>query len=113
MSGVQLDLHPVGRGTVLDILAAHLLPGAEVWVFGSRATGRARRFSDLDLAGRRLTLDETAALAEAFSESDLPFLVDIADWRAIGDGFRTAIAGQRVLRSEAPGGVGDIAMPRS
>jgi hypothetical protein len=33
-------------------------------------------FSDLDLAidaGRRLTLDEVASLAEAFSESDLPY----------------------------------------
>jgi predicted nucleotidyltransferase len=26
-----------------------LIPGNEVWVFGSRATGRARPFSDLDL----------------------------------------------------------------
>src|SRR5205085_11964920 len=46
---------------VLTILAADLPPDAVVWVFGSRATGRARRYSDLDLAidaGRPLTLDE-------------------------------------------------------
>ena len=57
-------------------------------MFGSRATGRARRYSDLDLAidaGRRLTLDEIAGLAEAFSDSDLPYKVDLADWHNIED----------------------------
>lgn len=99
MSDAALDLAPEHRLRVLDILATHLPKGAVVSAFGSRAKGRARRFSDLDLAvdvGRRLTLDETALLAEAFSDSDLPFRVDIVDWQAIGDGFRKAIAGQRV-----------------
>jgi predicted nucleotidyltransferase len=48
------------RQQVLTILAANLPRDATVWVFGSRATGRARRYSDLDLAidaGRPLTLD--------------------------------------------------------
>ena len=96
----QIDLLPEHRRIALDILNAHLPPGAAVWVFGSRAAGRARRYSDLDLAidaGRRLTLDDTAILREAFSESDLPFRVDIVDWRAIGDDFRHRIAGDRVV----------------
>ena len=79
------------RRLVLRILAAHLPAATQVWVFGSRATGRARRYSDLDLAvdaGRPLTLDETATLAEAFSDSDLPYRVDIVDWRSVDAGFR-------------------------
>jgi type I restriction enzyme S subunit len=96
---VRIDLSPEHRKIVLDLLAKDLPRGAKVWVFGSRATGRARRYSDLDLAidaGRRLTLDETAILREAFEESDLPYRVDIVDWHAIEAGFRKIIAAERV-----------------
>ena len=94
-------LLPNHRRLVRDILAEHLPPEARTWIFGSRATGRAWRYSDLDLAidaGRRLTLDETAILREAFEESDLPYRVDIVDWYAIDDDFRRIIsAGRRPL----------------
>ena len=79
-------------------LAAHLPHGSAAWVFGSRATGRARPYSDLDLlidAGRPLSLDEAAILAEAFSDSDLPYRVDIVDWHAISEHFRQLIAAER------------------
>lgn len=95
---VPIDLPEDHRALVLDILAAHLPQGSAVWVFGSRATGRARRFSDLDLAidaGRRLTLDEIATLVEEFTESDLPYKVDIVDWRGIDRRFRQMIMVER------------------
>jgi predicted nucleotidyltransferase len=97
-----LDLADDHRRIVLAILREHLPAEAVAWVFGSRATGRAHRYSDLDLVvdvGRPLTLDETGKLREAFSSSDLPYRVDIIDWHAIGDGFRSQItATRRVLR---------------
>jgi predicted nucleotidyltransferase len=99
MTGDVVDMVPEHRRLVMEVLRAHLPAGAAVWVFGSRAIGRARRYSDLDLAidaGRCLTLDEVAVLAEAFSDSDLPYRVDIVDWYAIGDGFRQIIANDRV-----------------
>lgn len=95
-----LDMAPGHEHIVLDILDAHLPAGVTVWAFGSRVHGRARRYSDLDLAidaGRRLTIDETAAIREAFDESDLPYRVDILDWRAIGAEFRSLIAAHRRL----------------
>ena len=88
---------------IRDILRAHLPGSARVWVFGSRATGRARRYSDLDLAidaGRRLTLDEASMLREAFEESDLPYRVDIVDWHAIDERFRRLIEAERVTLAE-------------
>ena len=94
----SLDLAPEHRRIVLDIIAEHLPPKTQAWVFGSRATGRARRYSDLDLAldaGRRLTIDETAILREAFDECDLPYRVDIVDWQATDDRFRQLIAAER------------------
>jgi uncharacterized protein len=97
------DLPVDQRRLVLTILAANLPAGTRAWVFGSRATGRARHYSDLDLAvdaGRPLTLDEMARLAEAFSESDLPYRVDLVDWRGIGDRFRQTIAADRLRLEE-------------
>lgn len=102
----RIDLPAEQRGLVLQILRANLPPAVEVWVFGSRATGRARRYSDLDLAidaGRPLTLDEAAKLAETFDESDLPYRVDIVDWRAIDDRFRQIIARECVKLAEGVG----------
>ena len=96
---VRLALSAAQRRVALEVLRAHLPRGAKAWVFGSRATGRANRYSDLDLvidAGRRLSLDETARLSEAFSECDLPYPVDVVDWQAIEDRFRQLIATQRV-----------------
>jgi len=103
----RIDLPAEQRRLVWQILRSNLPPAFKVWVFGSRATGRARRYSDLDLAidaGRPMTLDEAASLAEAFSESDLAYRVDVVDWRAIDDRFRQIIAQERVPLAERVGG---------
>src|SRR5438477_13074259 len=98
-----LDLSAEDRRLVWAILTAHLPATAKIWVFGSRASGRARRYSDLDLAidaGRPLTLDEIAGLAEAFSDSDLPYKVDLADWRNIDGRWQQTIMAERVALTE-------------
>ena len=100
----HIDLSTDQKRLVLDILRAHLPPRAKTWVFGSRVTGRAKRYSDLDLAidaGRRLTLDEIARLAEALSDSDLPYKVDLVDWHEIDDRWRQTIATERIALTEA------------
>jgi uncharacterized protein len=101
---VHIDLPAEHRRLVLNILRANLPQSTKVWVFGSRATGRARRYSDLDLAidaGRPLTLDEIAGLTEAFSDSDLPYKVDLIDWRNIEVRWRETIQAERVALTEA------------
>ncbi len=101
----RLDLLPEHRRLVRDILAGLLPANAKVWAFGSRTTGRAHQYSDLDLAidaERRLSLDELASLREAFSDSDLPFRVDVLDWQAADDRFRALITANRLLLSEGP-----------
>lgn len=108
---LRIDVTPDHKRLVLDILNANLPPSTKVWVFGSRATGRAKRYSDLDLAidaGRRLTLDEMARLSEAFSDSDLPYKVDFIDWRAIDDRWRQTIAIEGVALTEGVAGSSDI-----
>ncbi|MBS0642526.1 MAG: nucleotidyltransferase domain-containing protein [Proteobacteria bacterium] len=84
---------------VRDRLRRYLPAGTRVWVFGSRATGNARRYSDLDLAlqaDQPLDWVVLADLAEAMSTSDLPFKVDLVDLRTVEPAFRRLIEADMV-----------------
>ena len=76
-----------------------VLPGAQVAVSGSRATGRARPFSDLDLLlidPPRLTWAERADLRDAFEASSLPFRVDLVEVAALAEGMRPRVLAEAV-----------------
>lgn len=75
------------------ILQKHV-PHYSVWAFGSRAKWTAKPYSDLDLAiipDKPLSLDVSASLSEDFSESDLPWKVDVVDWATTRESFRKMI----------------------
>jgi len=98
-----LDIAPEERQTVVAILG-RLLPGREVRAFGSRVASTARKTSDLDLAlitERPIPPLLMADLKEAFTESDLPFRVDLVDWSRIGDRFRRIIDDRYIVLQEA------------
>lgn len=89
-----LDMREDHARIVRDVLRAHLPEGARAYVFGSRAHGGARRYSDLDLALewiRPLGLDLLGEIAEALSDSDIPYKVDIIDLSTADPGFRARI----------------------
>ena len=101
----MIDLSPEHIAVVRRILAEHV-PECEVRVFGSRVSGRAQPFSDLDLAlvgSINIAPARLEALKDAFSESDLPFMVDVLDWNAIPESFRKVIAGHCEVLQEAGG----------
>lgn len=89
----QIDITPEERAIVLRILN-EIVPDREVRAFGSRVTGKAKPFSDLDLAimgDKPLSLEIRARLEEAFSESDLPWKVDILDQFSSDQAFQGLI----------------------
>lgn len=89
-----VGLRPEHETIVRDILTKHLPPGVSVRVFGSRAKGTAKPYSDLDLALKgdsRLSMALLADVADAFSDSDLPFRVDVVDWRSTAPAFQAVI----------------------
>lgn len=89
----MIDLQLDHLETVKRILALHV-PQYEVLAFGSRVSGSAKTFSDLDLVvmtDRSLPLHRMARLREALSESNLPIKVDVVDWADTDEGFRTII----------------------
>lgn len=99
MAEPPIQVSPAEWRTVQDILRARI-PGRTVWAFGSRARRTAKPFSDLDLAVRAptpLPADTAAALAEDFSESELPWKVDLVDWSTLSAEFRSVIERDRVV----------------
>jgi type I restriction enzyme S subunit len=97
-----IDIRPDLWVIVRDILHRHV-PEHEVWAFGSRVKGPAKPYSDLDLAvisEQPLPLDVVAKLAEDFSESDLPWRVDVVDWAAASESFRKIIERDKVVLAD-------------
>ena len=95
----KIDISAENWGIVLAILQRHV-PGREIWAFGSRARWTAKPFSDLDLAimgDQALPLATLAALENDFSESDLPFKVDVVDWASTNAAFRRIIDQEHVV----------------
>jgi predicted nucleotidyltransferase len=85
----MLDLSPTQLATVRRILARQV-PGREVRAFGSRVTGRAWRYSDLDLVimgAEPLPALTLARLRADFEDSDLPFRVDVLEERDLPDAW--------------------------
>jgi predicted nucleotidyltransferase len=96
-----IDLRPRDLDCVLRILAAHV-PDREVWAFGSRVSGTAKDFSDLDLVildDEPISTVVLANLHEAFRESDLPFKVDVIDWAVTQEHFRRIIEREYIVLS--------------
>jgi len=89
----MIDLAIAQQEVVKQILATYI-PELEVWVFGSRASGNPKKYSDLDLAvisNAPLPLRTMALLETDFSESDLPIKVDILDWATTSTAFQRII----------------------
>jgi len=95
----SIDVAPEDLQTIIEI-TKRIIPSCKIAAFGSRVTGKARKHSDLDLViltDETLNFDTYAALKTAFSESDLPFKVDVVDWADIDNNFREVIAKQMVM----------------
>ena len=99
----HIDVSPAQWEIVRTILQQHV-PQYAVWAFGSRARWTAKSFSDLDLAiitDQSLDWSVSAALADDFSESDLPFKVDLVDWAATSAAFRKIIERDKVVLQDS------------
>lgn len=97
-----IEIRPDHWKIVQRILQEHV-PDLEVWAFGSRAKWSAKEFSDLDLAiitDEPLPIDTSSALSEAFSESDLPWKVDVVDWSGVSGFRRSVIENSKVVIQE-------------
>lgn len=61
------------------------------FIFGSHASGKNRKFSDLDLGimgPKSLSPKEYLSIKDDLEESDLPYRVDLIDFTKVSDKFR-------------------------
>lgn len=99
VTGIDKDLEWV-RQLVIDGLEGR---PARVYLFGSRATGRARRASDIDVAVWPLAdLPEgtLSAIREALFETTIPYTVDLVDLRETDVAFRARVMAEGVVWHE-------------
>lgn len=101
----MIDLAENHLATIRRIMREYA-PDCEVRAFGSRVTGGARPYSDLDLAiigDAPLGLVSLGLIKEAFEESDLPIRVDVIDWHDTSESFRKIIESDCVPLAESTG----------
>ena len=74
---------------------------SEVYLFGSRVTGKSKKFSDLDVCLKKDISDyDYEILKEKFENSDLPFKIDLVEYKRASDSFKKIIDSESIKFSE-------------
>ena len=81
---------------VLSVLKRNISDvDAKFYVFGSRAKGTNKKYSDIDIAmdlnGKKLDVSILGKILIEFQDSTLPFEVDVVDLNSIDEDFRNLI----------------------
>jgi len=82
------------------ILSKNLPKTCQAWVFGSRAKHQTKFNSDLDLAlSNKEPIDQTiiSKIKDEFTDSDLPYTVDVLDTQSIEPYFQAIIDRYKIL----------------
>ena len=85
-----MENHSVNKA-VKETVSKYLPKGYQVFIFGSRAEGRARRWSDIDvgiLGEKRVPLSVLGLMNEELENSSIPLKVDVVDFSRVSKDFR-------------------------
>lgn len=86
---------------IKNILFKFLDPQKDkVFIFGSRAIGNARKFSDVDIgvkSDKQINLLLLSDIKEAFEESNIPYTIDVVDFSNIAGTFRE-VSMQKIIK---------------
>lgn len=96
---IDLTIDPKHLSMVKEILKQFVFE-KDVWAYGSRVKGTAKKHSDLDLVVFGLDSKNFSNLREAFDESNIPFRVDIMDWNKIPESFQKNITEEYIVIQE-------------
>lgn len=74
-------------------LKKHLTgPKYKAFIFGSRASGKHRKFSDLDIGimgPSKVPASTLIQIQNDLSNSNIPYLTDVVDFSSVTDSFKT------------------------
>ncbi len=99
---MAIDLTVDHQETVVALIQKHL-PNTTAWAYGSRVKWTSRPNSDLDIVvfAPPERLRQVSELRDAFSESNLPFRVDLFIWDTVPDTFRKNIENNHMVLVES------------
>lgn len=84
-------LEDVWKKLIKDTVYKYLpVDSYQVFLFGSRATGKNRKWSDVDigiLGNQKISDDKFVLIESDISESDIPYLVEVVDFRSVTPEF--------------------------
>lgn len=88
----MIDLEEKYISFIKEVIFKYLQEG-KIYLFGSRAKGKARKYSDIDIALDNKDLDKTILLKikNEFENSTLPYEVDVLDLNNISESFKKHI----------------------
>ena len=95
----ELAVSQAELAEIRAILTRHVPEDVQVWAFGSRTGGNPKPWSDLDLAlsgPQPIAIATLGALADDFSESSLPWKVDLVDRASVSADFAAIIDRSKV-----------------
>lgn len=76
------------------------LPDCKVWLFGSRATGKQRSGSDIDLAldnGQKISWNIITKMLRDIDETTIPMAVDLVDMYTVTEDFKNEVYQKGIL----------------
>src|SRR5438067_6481677 len=95
----MIKLEKRHREIVIEILSKYPY---DFYAYGSRVKGEARKLSDLDLCYYDdISLSIRNDIGEKFTESNLPFLVEVVAWKNMRPAFQKAIQKDLTLFSSS------------
>ena len=89
----MIDVEPVYFNELKSILKKYFR-NKKILIYGSRAKGNAHHGSDIDIAvfgDSVISIEKLSFIDEEFSESDIPYTVNLVDAGRIDDSFRQVI----------------------
>ena len=72
---------------------------AKVYIYGSRATGKTKKFSDIDIVLKLKDTETNSIITKLKSdleESDLPYKIDLVNWHEIAEEYLPQIKKQKI-----------------
>ena len=85
---------------IMSSLSKHPIQSLDVWLFGSRAQGTHRQYSDIDLlisVMPPLSASEKANIEALFEESGLPYKVDVVTIEDLAPDYQSGVEKERIL----------------
>jgi len=87
---------------IIGVISA-LLPEAKIYLFGSRAGGTHKKYSDVDIAvdaGKELRRADVGEARDMLNESNIPFKFDVVDLQAVDQEMKNSILKNGILWKE-------------